>query len=42
MVEAAETAVTFVTNRQRSDLESDRMLLFPELLPRLRALLNEE
>lgn len=27
MIEAAETAVTFVSNRQRADLDSDRMLL---------------
>jgi uncharacterized protein with HEPN domain len=28
MIEAAETAVSFVSGRQRSDLDSDRMLLF--------------
>jgi len=28
MVEAAETAVAFVSNRQRPDLDTDRMLLF--------------
>ena len=28
MIEAAETAVNFVTGRQRVDLNSDRMLLF--------------
>lgn len=28
MVEAAETAVAFLSNRQRPDLDSDRMLLF--------------
>ncbi len=28
MVEASESVITFVTGRQRSDLDSDRMLLF--------------
>jgi uncharacterized protein with HEPN domain len=28
MIEATETALNFVTGRQRADLNSDRMLLF--------------
>jgi uncharacterized protein with HEPN domain len=28
MIEAAESAINFVTGRQRADLSSDRMLLF--------------